>query len=266
MERQAQLIARWMHVGFIHGVMNTDNMAVSGETIDFGPCAFMDTFDPAATFSSIDGRGRYAYSNQPHAAQWNLARFAEALLPVLDPVAERAVALATDVITAFPTRFSQHWLAGMRDKLGLTSSEDGDHALIEQFLGLMYRNQADFTLTFRRLCDAVAAGEADQSLRALFSNPSAYDEWAKSWRLRLSRDAGSAATRAAAMRRVNPARIPRNHRVEQAIAAAVEHDDFSRFSELLEAVSRPYEESEALATYADPPQPGERVLQTFCGT
>jgi uncharacterized protein YdiU (UPF0061 family) len=262
-ERQARLVARWMHIGFIHGVMNTDNMAVSGETIDFGPCAFMDNYDPGAVFSSIDRKGRYAYANQPHAAQWNLARLAEALLPVLDPAPERAVDLATQVISTFPARFTEHWLSGMRAKLGLLSSEDGDLQFVEGFLDLMHRNEADFTLSFRRLCDAASTAEADRNVRTLFSNPTAYDEWAASWRARLSRETGD---RSEAMRRVNPAFIPRNHRVEQAIVAAVEREDYSLFSELLEALSSPYNQSDAFAVYANPPRPDERVTKTFCGT
>jgi uncharacterized protein YdiU (UPF0061 family) len=265
-QRQALLIARWMHVGFIHGVMNTDNMAVSGETIDFGPCAFMDAYDPAAVFSSIDGMGRYAYANQPHAAQWNLARFAETLLPLLNPDPGRAVELATEAVSAFAGRFDGHWLAGMRDKLGLATAQDGDLQFVQGFLDLMHRNQADYTLTLRRLCDAALTPAADVGVRALFVNPVAYDEWAARWRLRLAREAGSPDVRFKAMRLVNPAYIPRNHRIEQVIAAAVEREDFSRFSELLEILSRPYEEQESLTDYGRPPQPDERVTQTFCGT
>ena len=264
--RQASLIASWMQVGFIHGVMNTDNMALSGETIDFGPCAFLDAYDPDTVFSSIDQSGRYAYANQPHAAQWNLARFAETLLPILDPSPERAVELANEVISEFSTRFAQHWLAGMRRKLGLLSSEDGDREFIQELLDAMHRNQADFTLTFRRLCDAAHVVGAESNLRALFMNPSACDEWVVKWKSRLSHEPREPGVRAAAMRQLNPAFIPRNHRVEQAIDAAVERQDFSLFTELLTVLSRPYEEQEALSAYAKPPQPSERVLQTFCGT
>ncbi len=265
-ERQALLIARWMLVGFIHGVMNTDNMVVSGETIDFGPCAFMDAFDPAAVFSSIDRNGRYAYANQPHAAQWNLARLAETLLSLLDPVPERAAELASEVLSRFSARVGEHWLAGMRAKLGLTTPRDDDSQFIEGFLERMHRGQADFTLTFRALCDAAATGEADARVRTLFASPIAYDEWAPAWRARLSVDAPDPAARSTAMRRVNPAFIPRNHRVEQAIVAAVEREDYSLFSRLLGVLSRPYADSQAFADYAIPPRPEERVTETFCGT
>ena len=167
-ERQALLVARWLHIGFIHGVMNTDNTALSGETIDFGPCAFMDSYDPATTFSAIDELGRYAYGNQPTIAQWNLARFAETLLPLLDPNPERAVELASEAISAFTSRFQEHWLAGMRGKLGLSSNEEGDLELAQALLRAMHENAADFTLTFRRLCDAAADEKADADVRALF--------------------------------------------------------------------------------------------------
>jgi uncharacterized protein YdiU (UPF0061 family) len=251
-ERQALLIARWMHVGFIHGVMNTDNMAISGETIDFGPCAFLDAYDPAKVFSSIDSHGRYAYSNQVHAGGWNLARFAETLLPLIDPVMERAIELATEALAIFAPRFEAHWLAGMRRKIGLMSSEDADLELIEALLAAMHRTDADFTLTFRRLCDGIS--------------PPACDEWAAAWRARIARDPQTPPERAAAMRRVNPAYIPRNHRIEQVIVAATVNADFSPFRELLRVLADPYDEKPGLEAYMNPPLPGERVLRTFCGT
>jgi uncharacterized protein YdiU (UPF0061 family) len=263
---QAALIAGWMHVGFIHGVMNTDNMAVSGETIDFGPCAFMDSYDPAAVFSSIDQQGRYAYGNQPHAAVWNLARFAETLLPIIDASAERAVELASGVLATFAARFSELSLAGVRRKLGLSAGEDGDAALAEDLLDAMHRNQADFTLTFRRLCDAAEGEAGDAGLRALFANPPEYDEWASRWRARLARDPLEPRARAEAMRQINPAFIPRNHRIEQVINAAVEDQNFEPFANLSAVLAQPYLSRGGLESYADPPQPGERVLQTFCGT
>ncbi len=265
-QRQALLIASWMHVGFIHGVMNTDNMALSGESIDFGPCAFMDAYDPATVFSSIDTFGRYAYANQPGIAQWNLARFAETLLPMLDPVPERAVELASEAVAAFATRYAEYWLAGMRGKLGLLTAEDADRDLAQGLLDAMHANQADFTLTFRQLADAAQSEQADAAVRSLFANPSAYDEWVGRWRSRLMREPQVPHVRAAAMRRMNPAFIPRNHRIEQAISAAIERDDFSVFAELLTVLSRPYEAQERFEAYANPPQPAERVLQTFCGT
>jgi len=265
-ERQALLVARWMHVGFIHGVMNTDNTALSGETIDFGPCAFLDSYDPAKSFSAIDELGRYAYGNQPKIAQWNLARFAESLLPLLDPNPERAVELANEAISAFTLRFEEHWLAGIRNKLGLSSNEEGDLELAHALLRAMHENAADFTLTFRRLCDAAADDKADASVRALFANPAAYDDWAARWRSRLAVETVEPIARAQAMRTINPAFIPRNHRVEQALNAAIEYGDFSPFAEMLTVLSRPYEDQPAFADYANAPQPDERVFRTFCGT
>lgn len=265
-ERQAALVARWMQVGFIHGVMNTDNMAISGETIDYGPCAFMDAYDPDTVFSSIDHGGRYAFANQPLVAQWNLARFAETLLPLIDAEAEAAIERARPLIVDFMPRFEHYWLAGMRRKLGLMRSEDGDRALIEALLARMQASAADFTLTFRRLCDAAADESGDAAVRSLFSPPFLYDEWAADWRARLEREPAEPAARAAMMRQANPAYIPRNHRVEQALTAAVEGGDFAPFETLLEVLSRPYESRPEFHAYADPPKPEERVLQTFCGT
>jgi uncharacterized protein YdiU (UPF0061 family) len=265
-DAQASLIAGWMRVGFIHGVMNTDNMAVSGETIDFGPCAFMDAYDSSAVFSSIDRQGRYAYGNQPHAGVWNLARFAETLLPIIDDGADRAVQLASDVISKFSVRFAAASAAGLRRKLGLSTEEDGDAALADDLLDAMQRNRADFTLTFRRLCDAAESEEGDARVRDLFANPRDYDEWAGRWRLRLNRETAQPRARAAAMRGANPAFIPRNHRIEQVIKAAVEAQDFGPFAELSTVLSQPYQPLEGFEAYAAPPEPNERVLQTFCGT
>jgi uncharacterized protein YdiU (UPF0061 family) len=265
-QRQARLVSGWMHVGFIHGVMNTDNMTVSGETIDFGPCAFMDAYDPATVFSSIDRMGRYAYANQPPAAQWNLSRFAETLLPLIDPDSERAIQLAGEVLAAFSGFFDEYWLAGMRAKLGLFTQDAEDLVLIRGLLDVMQRSQADFTLTFRGLSDAAENAAADTALQTLFANPREYDGWARTWRSRLDREPQSAVERATAMRCVNPAFIPRNHRIEQAIAAAVERDDYAPFEELSLVLSRPFEERDEFAAYARAPQPEERVLQTFCGT
>jgi uncharacterized protein YdiU (UPF0061 family) len=264
--RQAALIARWMNVGFIHGVMNTDNMAVSGETIDFGPCAFMDTFDPATVFSSIDAHGRYAYANQPNAALWNLARFAETLLPLIGADTQRAIGAATEAIATFETLYQDCWLDGLRRKLGLSTSEEGDRQLAEDWLKAMHRNQADFTLSFRALCAAARDRQADGPVRAQFLNERDYDEWAQRWRARMSREAMTLESRAESMQAANPAYIPRNHRVEQLIVAAVERGDFVPFEEFSQVLAAPYVERAAFAQYADPPQPQERVLQTFCGT
>jgi uncharacterized protein YdiU (UPF0061 family) len=211
-ERQAALVAGWMHVGFIHGVMNTDNMAISGETIDYGPCAFMDHYDPATVFSSIDTQGRYAYGNQPRIAQWNLARLAETLLPLIDADGNRAVARATQAVNAFSNKYEHHWLKGMRAKLGLVNEDEADLNLVAGFLTAMEGKKVDYTLAFRYLADAALGQE--ESLRALFGDPSAYDLWSGHWRARLSREAMAPLARAQAMRRANPAFIPRNHRVE----------------------------------------------------
>ncbi|MEP6883266.1 MAG: protein adenylyltransferase SelO [Gammaproteobacteria bacterium] len=265
-DAQASLIANWMNVGFIHGVMNTDNMAVSGETIDFGPCAFLDSYDSAAVFSSIDRHGRYAFGNQPQAGIWNLARLAETLLSLIDEQPERAVDLATEVISTFTATFAAARLGGLRRKLGLSMPEGGDSALADALLEAMQRNQADFSLTFRALCDAAASADADIQLRTLFVNPQEYLDWAVGWRARLAREPGTSPERAAAMRLANPAVIPRNHRIQQVIEAAVEADDFAPFEKLSAALSRPYQPLAGFEAFAEPPQPSERVLQTFCGT
>jgi serine/tyrosine/threonine adenylyltransferase len=265
-ERQAALVARWMHVGFIHGVMNTDNMTVSGETIDYGPCAFMDAYDPDTVFSAIDQHGRYAFANQPRIAQWNLARFAETLLPLIDPEPQKAIERAREVVMAFSARFDSHWVTGMRRKLGLCTAEDGDMALVQDLLERMHASAADFTLTFRRLCGAAMDQNGHAAVRSLFNPHQVYDQWAAAWQARLEREPGTPSERAALMRDVNPAIIPRNHRVEQALAAAVEHGDFAPFEALLQVLSRPYEDRRESMIYAAPPKPGERVFQTFCGT
>src|ERR1700728_2342849 len=255
--RQAALVAGWMHVGFIHGVMNTDNTAISGETIDFGPCAFMDAYDPATVFSSIDSYGRYAYGNQPAIAQWNMARFAEKIFTLIDPDTQRAVDVATPVVNAFREHFEACWIAGLRRKIGLVTSEEGDPALVSALLDLMQRAGADYTLTFRRLCDAADAG-AEDILGA--APPIELAQWISAWRSRLARDPQLPADRARAMRTANPAYIPRNHRVEAAIVAATEQSYFGPFNEMLEVWSRPYEEQRGREAYLTPPLPAERVL------
>jgi len=267
--RQAHLISQWMLLGFIHGVMNTDNMSISGETIDYGPCAFMEAFDAATAFSSIDHGGRYAYGNQPRAALWNLARLAEALLPVLVQEAgseESAVAAANEAIAGFEPQFEAARSAGLRRKVGLVAEREGDAALVENLLKRMATNRADFTLTFRRLCDAAAGSEGDEGVRTLFADPAEYDSWAAEWRRRLEEESADGPARAATMRSVNPAFIPRNHLVEAALDAASRRQDFQPFEELLDAVSRPFEERPGLERYAMPARPEECVLQTFCGT
>jgi uncharacterized protein YdiU (UPF0061 family) len=263
--RQVELITRWLLVGFIHGVMNTDNMAISGETIDYGPCAFMDEYDPKTVFSSIDSYGRYAYTNQPTIAQWNLARFAETLLGLIDPDADKAISLATEVLQPFIDEFDLLFLAGMRRKLGLAAALDGDGELIRNLLTLMQESHADFTLTFRSL-SLMAGNPGEQPrVRELFSATSNIDGWLKDWRERLTRETSSAAERATNMRVTNPAFIPRNHRVEAALSAA-ESADYAPFHKLLGILQRPYEEQPDAAEYGQPPAPSERVLRTFCGT
>jgi uncharacterized protein YdiU (UPF0061 family) len=267
-ERQAALIARWLHVGFIHGVMNTDNMAISGETIDFGPCAFMEAYDPRAVFSSIDQWGRYAYAAQPGIAAWNLARLAEALLPLLDAHEGRAIELAGEVIDGFMARYRHHWLTGLRAKLGLGDAAPGndaaDIALGEGWLDLLHAQQVDYTLAWRRLAEAAAGDEAP--LRALFAGPPGLERWLARWRARRAAE-GHAAADAEAMRRVNPWLIPRNQRVEEALAAASADGDLAPFEQLLRAVRRPYDEDPALTRYAEP-APAEFMadFRTFCGT
>jgi serine/tyrosine/threonine adenylyltransferase len=263
-ERQTALIASWMHVGFIHGVMNTDNMAISGETIDYGPCAFMDHYDPATVFSSIDARGRYAYANQPRIAQWNLARFAETLLPLIDADGKRAIARATELVHAFPEEYERHWLKGMRAKLGLASEEEADLNLATRFLTAMEGKKVDYTLAFRYLADAALGQE--EPIRALFADPSAYDLWSGHWRARLAREAVAPLERAQAMRRANPAFIPRNHRVEEALSAAVERGDYAPFETLLKILSRPFDDQPEFAAFAESPPDGRGCYRTFCGT
>ena len=281
---QASLIARWMQVGFIHGVMNTDNMSVAGETIDFGPCAFMDGYEAGAVFSSIDSQGRYAYGNQPVAAQWNLARFAETLLPLLDASSDAAVTLATDAVAGFTPEFDARWLDGMRRKVGLLTAEEGDGALIRDLLDCMQAGGADFTLTFRRLSNAVGAARQ----RRPGTGPGPVRTFPRCLRSRSGYAAGSrdgaracrvsrrprTSGRPSCAARIPPV-IPRNHRVEQIIVAAVEQQDFGPFERLSRALARPYEEQAparpvrdagAGEDYALPPRADERVLQTFCGT
>jgi uncharacterized protein YdiU (UPF0061 family) len=257
-ERQAQLIARWMQVGFIHGVMNTDNCSIAGETIDYGPCAFMDAFDPDAVFSSIDRNGRYAYANQPQIALWNLTRLAECLLPLLATDQTAAIDIAKGALGEFAGRFDTALMSGMLAKLGIAGESD-DEQLVGEFLKVLADSHADFTLAFRRLCGA-ADGDAS-ALRAMFAEPAAFDAWSATWRqVRAQRMLTSEA-----MRKVNPAFIPRNHRIEAVIQAAL-RDEYEPFEELLTVLAKPYDDQPAYAAYAEPPQEEERVTQTFCGT
>jgi uncharacterized protein YdiU (UPF0061 family) len=256
--RQAALVARWMHIGFIHGVMNTDNMSIAGETIDYGPCAFMDAYDPAAVFSSIDQTGRYAYANQPRVALWNLTRLAECLLPLLDADEAAAIEIAKAALGEFSDAFDTAYTRGMREKFGLSGAAEDD-ALIREFLALLAQDQADFTLAFRRLCDAADGDVAD--LRAMFTEPAALDGWILKWR----QHRGPSSPDGAALRKVNPAFIPRNHRNEAVIAAAV-RGDFAPFEAMTTVLARPYDDQPSFQAYGEPPLPEQRVLQTFCGT
>jgi uncharacterized protein YdiU (UPF0061 family) len=264
--RQAELVARWLLIGFIHGVMNTDNTSISGETIDYGPCAFMDHYDPATVFSSIDAQGRYAYANQPRIALWNLTRLAESLLPLFSDQQDRAIEEAQLVLGDFAEAFDRTYQAGLRSKLGLFTARDEDPMLAQDLLDAMAKNQADFTLTFRRLSAAALDPAGDDGVRQLFADPSAYDEWAARWRQRAGDEPQSPSERQRAMRSVNPAFIPRNHRVEAVIEAATNRDDYAPFEELLTVLSKPFEDQPAFAPYGDPPEPHQRVLKTFCGT
>jgi uncharacterized protein YdiU (UPF0061 family) len=257
MERQAQLIAQWQAVGFIHGVMNTDNMALSGETIDYGPCAFMDAFDPATVFSSIDRQGRYAYGNQPQIAQWNLARLAEALLPLLHADEKQAVEVANTAIESFKTTFERHWLTGMRAKLGLFTEEAADRALIESLLVWMRENKADFTNTFSSLSNA--------GNTMLYDDP-AFMAWHAQWQARLQQQPQPAGEVQERMRAHNPAVIPRNHKVEEALAAAVEREDLNVMQRLLEALAKPYDHSQERPEFSTPSGLTPGAYQTFCGT
>jgi uncharacterized protein YdiU (UPF0061 family) len=264
---QAELIPRWLLVGFVHGVMNTDNTSVAGETIDYGPCAFLDAYAPGTVFSSIDTFGRYAYDRQPEIAVWNLTRLAECLLPLIADDVDEAAEQAYASLDAFAPAFDRAYENGLRRKLGLTTEREGDLALAQALLGVMAEGRADFTLTFRRLCDTAAGGAGDAEVRSLFADPAAYDAWAVRWRERLAAEPASPAERRAAMRAANPACIPRNHRVEAVIRAAVDHDDFAPFEEMLTVLSKPYEDPDpSLAHYAAPPPESDRVYRTFCGT
>ena len=257
-ERQAALIAQWMLVGFVHGVMNTDNMAVSGETIDYGPCAFMDTYDPATVFSSIDARGRYAYGNQPAIAQWNLSRFAETLLPLLHAEEERAVAKATAALSQFATRYQHHWLAGMRRKLGLFTEETDDKALVDSLLAWMQKAKADFTNTFAELRTILEADDARGTDNEFLG-------WHERWLARLARQPQSLEQVDEMRRAHNPAFVPRNHLVEAALAAAGQND-LSTLEQLLDVLARPYDHARQAPEYRMPAPESGVCYQTFCGT
>jgi uncharacterized protein YdiU (UPF0061 family) len=262
-DAQASLVARWMLVGFIHGVMNTDNMTISGETIDYGPCAFMDAFDPATVFSSIDHGGRYAYANQPPIAQWNLARLGEALLPLLHVETGAAIAAATDVLRSFPDRYDGYWGRGMRAKLGLGDGRWEAGALIGDLLALLHAQRVDFTSCFRALSSSVLGDAAPA--RSLFAEPSAFDAWSERWRAQLSCQGSDPRPIAEAMDRVNPVYIPRNHQVEEALAAGTA-GDMRPFRRLLDVLAQPFDERPGLEPFAAPAPPSFGAYRTFCGT
>ncbi|QEE27431.1 YdiU family protein [Terriglobus albidus] len=267
--RQAKLVAQWMLLGFIHGVMNTDNTSISGETIDYGPCAFMEAYHPRTVFSSIDHQGRYSYSNQPNAMHWNLARLAETILPLLveeEGGDEAGLASAYESLEQFGKHYEAALNTGMRRKLGLTTEQESDTSLIEDLLNRMMEQRADYTLTFRRLCDAAAGAEGNAGVRSMFTSPAAFDEWEPRWRQRLAQENLSPEERAALMRRTNPIYIPRNHLVEAALEAATEKQDFQPFEDLLQVLAQPYDERPGLEPYATPARPEEYVSKTFCGT
>jgi len=262
---QARLVARWMCLGFVHGVMNTDNTSLAGETIDYGPCAFMEAYHPATVFSSIDHFGRYAWGNQPRAALWNLAQFANCLVPLIDGDGERAVEAAKAAIDGFHDIYADALAAGFRAKLGLAQAREGDMDLAQDLLSLMQAGRADFTLAFRHLADQAEPKADPAPFFALFATPEGLDEWLARWRARLADDGRGPAEARAAMRSVSPAFIPRNHRVEAAIAAAVT-DDLGPFRRLADVLEHPYEDQPGAEDLMTPAPPGEAVEVTFCGT
>jgi len=262
---QARLVAQWQLVGFIHGVMNTDNTLLSGETIDYGPCAFMDAYHPDTVYSSIDHGGRYAFANQPRIAHWNLARLAEALSPLLHDDADAALASAREALDAFPALYAAAHAGGVRGKLGLVESRPDDDGLIAALFAAMSAARADFTLTFRRLADLAAAGDDGEGVAALFELPPAMLPWVRRWQTRAALEPASANERRAAMRRVNPIFIPRNHLVEQALADANE-GDFAALHRLSRVLADPFTIDRDAVRYAMPPRPEQVVRQTFCGT
>jgi serine/tyrosine/threonine adenylyltransferase len=271
-DAHADLVARWLGVGFVHGVMNTDNTAISGETLDYGPCAFLDEYDPDKKFSSIDHGGRYAFANQPRIAHWNMARLAETLLGLISDDEAEAIRLASERLSRFPAAFEAAYLRVLRAKLGFDQNEaagtdaTADRALADDLFRRLAGNRIDYTLFFRRLCASAADPAADAAITSLFADPASFTTWAEAWRRRLAVEPISPEARAASMARANPAVIPRNHRVEEAIAAAVRRNDFKPFELLADVLAAPYDDHPEVAYLEDPPEPAERVCRTFCGT
>jgi len=265
-ENQAHLIAGWQALGFIHGVMNTDNMLLSGETIDYGPCAFMDAFNPLAVYSYIDQHGRYAYGNQPAIGQWNLTRLAEALLPLLNENRNRAIELATEALDGYPDFYANAYRKQMNSKLGLNDFMEGDEQLLDDLLTIMAEEKLDYTLTFRRLSDLAESVESSGRVGELITFPEWMNGWLERWRVRLDNEESDPSKRQLSMHSLNPVFIPRNHLVEEVIEAAVERGDFQLFHQLADLLERPYEYHSANRRYATPPTPDQVVKQTFCGT
>ena len=263
--RQAALVAQWQLLGFIHGVMNTDNMLLSGQTIDYGPCAFMNTYDPGTVYSSIDRRGRYAYGNQPPIAQWNLERLADSLIPLADDQ-EAAAAQAEAILEDFPEVFRGAWRSGMAHKLGLTDPGAEDWPLFEDLLELMFDQEVDYTLTFRRLTELAAPESTDRPVCPDFPLPDAFNDWLDRWQERLETDGAPAEERFETMRRANPVFIPRNHLVQRAVDQATREDDLSAFHEMMDVLEEPYDYDPELEEFARPPEPAEEIQATFCGT
>jgi uncharacterized protein YdiU (UPF0061 family) len=255
-ERQALLISKWMHIGFIHGVMNTDNMSISGETIDYGPCAFMDRYHPETVFSSIDRQGRYAYSNQPPIAQWNLARFAETLIPLIDPNADKSIELASQSVNDFSGQFQTAWLKGMRQKLGLFNEEESDIELINELLALMQKNRADYTLTFRHL-------SSDAILKDAIFKDASFKVWYKNWLHCIQKQKEGEESSRLKMLNHNPAVIPRNYLVEKALSLAVMDQDCKFLNDFITALLKPFEDSHV---FSEPPIEEDKSYKTFCGT
>ncbi len=264
LEAQAFLVAKWMSIGFIHGVMNTDNTTISGETIDYGPCAFMDHYHPATVFSSIDTHGRYAYQNQPTIAVWNLTRLAETLLPLIDEEEERGIEKATGILNKFSDRYFGNWIDCFRQKLGLMTERQEDMELANALLKAMEADRVDFTQLFRSLADA-ASGNT-KGVKSLFREPESIQAWLDQWQARLTEESVSEDVRRIQLEQVNPIYIPRNHLVEEALAAATENQDFSLFEKFLEVLASPYSRQAGLEEYANPAPDSSTPYQTFCGT
>ena len=265
-DRQAALIAKWMHVGFIHGVMNSDNTSISGETIDYGPCAFMDSYDPATVFSSIDHHGRYAYGNQPNIAQWNIACLGECLLSLIHPDRNKAIGIAEEILDSFQDKFRKYWLSGMYKKIGLTQNEPEDINLLEQLLELMKENKTDYTLTFRYLSDAIENDIGNSNFEKQFLSQNKISKWLVRWRKRLKIQSASFKKIKMSMQKENPAFIPRNHRIEKAIYEAVDNNDYSYMDHLILLLNKPYQDQPDNSEYMHPPEKPDHNYQTFCGT